>query len=103
MGGKTVKEVQSALKFEEGNLLNPSEQLDVIHFRNWFDAIRKGEKLNSGIVDACISTQLVQLGNIAQRVGRSLRIDPTTGRILDDREAGDLWGRTYEKGWEIRV
>jgi len=36
-------------------------------------------------------------------VGRSLRIDPTTGRILDDREAGDLWGRTYEKGWEIRV
>ena len=103
MGGKTVKEVKSALKFEEGNLLNPSEQLDVIHFRNWFDAIRKGEKLNSGIVDACISTQLVQLGNIAQRVGRSLRIDPTTGRILDDREAGDLWGRTYEKGWEIRV
>lgn len=59
MGGKTVKEVKSALKFEEGNLLNPSEQLDVIHFRNWFDAIRKGEKLNSGIVDACISTQLV--------------------------------------------
>ena len=103
MGGKTVKEVKSALKFEEGNLLNPSEQLDVIHFRNWFDAIRKGEKLNSGIVDACISTQVVQLGNIAQRVGRSLRIDPTTGRILDDREAGDLWGRTYEKGWEIRV
>ena len=103
MGGKTVKEVKSALKFEEGNLLNPSEQLDVIHFRNWFDAIRKGEKLNSGIVDACISTQLVQLGNIAQRVGRSLRIDPMTGRILDDREAGDLWGRTYEQGWEIRV
>ncbi len=33
----------------------------------------------------------------------SLRIDPTTGRILDDREAEKLWGRTYEKGWEIRV
>ena len=103
MSGKTVKEVKSTLKFEEGNLLNPSEQLDVIHFQNWFDAIRKGEKLNSGIVDACISTQLVQLGNIAQRVGRSLRIDPTTGRILDDRDAEKLWGRTYEKGWEIRV
>lgn len=103
MSGKTVKEVKSTLKFEEGNLLNPSEQLDVIHFQNWFDAIRKGEKLNSGIVDACISTQLVQLGNIAQRVGRSLRIDPTSGRILDDRDAEKLWGRTYEKGWEIRV
>ena len=52
--GKTIKEVKSDLKFETGNLLNPSEKLDAFHFRNWFDAIRKGTKLNSGIVDACI-------------------------------------------------
>ena len=79
------------------------EKLDAFHFRNWFDAIRKGTKLNSGIVDACISTQLVQLGNIAQRVGHSLQIDPGSGRILNDLEANKLWGREYEKGWEIRV
>lgn len=103
LAGATVKEVKSDLKFEEGNLLNPSEQLDAFHFQNWFDAIRKGEPLHSGIVDACISTQLVQLGNIAQRVGRSLRIDPSSGRILDDAEANRLWGRDYEPGWEIRV
>ena len=54
-------------------------------------------------VDACISTQLVQLGNIAQRVGHSLQIDPGSGRILNDLEANKLWGREYEKGWEIRV
>ena len=101
--GKTIKEVKSDLKFETGNLLNPSEKLDSFHFRNWFDAIRKGTKLNSGIVDACISTQLVQLGNIAQRVGHSLQIDPGSGRILNDLEANKLWGREYEKGWEIRV
>ena len=101
--GKTIKEVKSDLKFETGNLLNPSEKLDAFHFRNWFDAIRKGTKLNSGIVDACISTQLVQLGNIAQRVGHSLQIDPGSGRILNDLEANKLWGREYEKGWEIRV
>ena len=80
-----------------------AEKLDAFHFRNWFDAIRKGTKLNSGIVDACISTQLVQLGNIAQRVGHSLQIDPGSGRILNDLEANKLWGREYEKGWEIRV
>lgn len=103
LDGQTLKEVKSDLKFEEGNLLNPSEQLDAFHFQNWFDAIRKGAALNSGIVDACISTQLVQLGNIAQRVGRSLEIDPASGRILGDLEANRLWGRDYEKGWEIRV
>ena len=101
--GKTIKEVKSDLKFETGNLLNPSEKLDSFHFRNWFDAIRKGTKLNSGIVDACISTQLVQLGNIAQRVGHSLQIDPGSGRILNDLEANKLWVREYEKGCEIRV
>ena len=102
--GKVIKEVKSDLKFEEGNLLNPSEALDLFHFRNWFDGIRKGEKQNSDIVEACTSTQLVQYGNIAQRVGRSLEIDPISGRILNaDRDINQLWGRKYEKGWEPKL
>lgn len=102
--GKVIKDVQSNMKFEEGNLLNPSQALDAYHFRNWFDAIRKGTKLNSGLADACISTQLVQYGNIAQEVGHSLEIDPLTGRILNaDREINRLWGRKYEKGWEPKI
>ncbi len=104
MKGKVIKDVQSQLQFEEGNLLNPSEALDAFHFRNWFDAIRSGAKLNSDIVEACISTQLVQYGNIAQRVGHSLDIDPVSGRILNaDREVNQLWGRKYEKGWEPKL
>ena len=102
--GKVIKEVKSNLKFEEGNLLNPSEALDAFHFRNWFDGIRKGVKQNSDIVEACMSTQLVQYGNIAQRVGHSLEIDPLSGRILNsDREINQLWGRKYEKGWEPKL
>lgn len=101
--GNVIKDVRSEYPFEMGNLLNPCEKLDTFHFQNWFDAIRKGTELNSGIVDACISTQLVQLGNIAQRVGRSLRIEPVSGRILDDAEANRLWGRDYERGWEIEI
>ena len=85
-------------------MLNPSEALDAFHFRNWFDAIRTGAKLNSDIVEACISTQLVQYGNIAQRVGHSLDIDPVSGRILNaDREVNQLCGRKYEKGWEPKL
>lgn len=104
INGKLIKEVKSELKFETGNLLNPSQALDLYHFRNWFDGIRKGAKLNSGLVDACISTQLVQYGNIAQRVGRALEIDPLTGRILNaDKEVNKLWGRKYEKGWEPHI
>lgn len=103
LGGETMKEVKSEMKFEDGNLLNPSEQLDAFHFQNWLDAIRKDTPLNSDIVEGCISTQLVQLGNIAQRVGHSLSIDPSSGRIVNDRRAQKLFGREYEKGWEITV
>ena len=102
--GKLIKDVKSDLTFEEGNLLNPSEALDVFHFHNWFDGIRKGAALNSNIVDACISTQLVQYGNIAQRTGQSLEIDPVSGRILNaNSEVNKLWGRKYEKGWAPKV
>lgn len=102
--GNVIKEVKSKLVFEEGNLINPSEALDILHFRNWFDAIRKGTALNSSLVEACISTQLVQYGNIAQEVGHSLEIDPLTGRILNsDKEIDRLWSRKYEKGWEPKI
>lgn len=103
MTGKVVKDVKSDVAFKTGDLQNPSEQLDAFHFQNWFNAIKKGEKLNSSLIEACKSTQLVQLGNIAQRVGHSLQINPETGYIIGDPEANKLWGRDYEPGWKPEV
>lgn len=101
--GKEIEAVKSELAFSTGDLMNPSEKLDAYHFINWFEGIREGKKLNSGIVEACISTQLVQLGNIAQRVGRGLKVDPASGRIIGDRSAAKFWAREYEKGWDIKL
>lgn len=101
--GNVIREEIGELKFEPGNLVNPCEKLDQLHFANWFDGIRNGAPLNSDITEACISTHLVQLGIIAQRVGRSLHIDPTNGRIIGDKRAEKLYSRQYEKGWEIKL
>ncbi len=98
-----VKEVRSQIKADPTEKMNPSEKLDALHFQNFFDAIRKGEKLNSGIVPNHKSNLLIQLGIIAQRMGRSLKVNPKNGRILDDPEAMTHWTRTYEKGWEVTV
>jgi hypothetical protein len=46
---------------------------------------------------------LVQLGNIAQRTGRSLNIDANNGHILQDSDARKLWSRSYENGWEMKL
>ncbi|MCE1197357.1 MAG: Gfo/Idh/MocA family oxidoreductase [Marinilabiliales bacterium] len=101
--GKVVKEVKDELKVDPRDLSNPSERVDALHILNLFDAIRKGTPLNSGVESGFKSTLLVQLGNIAQRVGRTLNIDPQNGHILKDHEAARLWSRKYEKGWEMKL
>lgn len=75
----------------------------VLHIANFFDAIKTDEKLNSPIWDGSISTMLCHLGNIAQDVGRTIHIDPLSGKILNDAEAMAYWKRTYKKGWEPKL
>jgi predicted dehydrogenase len=100
---KVVKEVKDDYKIDPRDLSNPAEQLDAIHIQNMFDGILNGGKLNSDVDSGHKSTLLVQLGNISQRVGRSLNIDPKNGHIVDDQEAEKYWSRSYEKGWEMKL
>ncbi len=76
---------------------------DATHFANFLEGIRGDRPLNSGIEEAYKSTLLCHLGNIAHRVGRSLRCESTNGHILDDKQAQALWTREYEKGYEPKV
>ena len=99
-----IKEVKVEQKMDTGNLVSPFDELDAIHINNFFDGIRDGSgNLNADIESGHISTLLVQLGNIAQRVGHSLEINPQTGHILDDEEALKYWSRSYENGWEMKL
>jgi predicted dehydrogenase len=79
-----------------------SSYRDADHVGNLLEAIRndKPRELNAEILEGHRSTLLCHLGNIAQRVGRTLHCDPKDGRIKDDPEAMQLWGRAYESGWE---
>ena len=100
---KVVKEVKNEVKVDATSLTNPSQVLDSIHIQNFFDGIKKGSSLNADIVSGHISTLLVQLGNIAQRSGTSLDIDPSNGHIKNNKEAAKLWKREYQKGWEPTI
>ena len=73
------------------------------HFANLIAGIRTGEKLHSPIAIANTSVTILQLSNIAWSVNRELKLDTTTGHVLNDAEAMKMWGRSYEKGWEVHV
>ncbi len=83
------------------NLVNSTDPgLNDTHALNFVEAIRGNQKLNAPIDQGHNSTLLAQLGNIAQRTGHALQIDPANGHILGDRKAARLWTRDYEPGWK---
>lgn len=101
--GKLVKNVENTIVVDPRNAANPSQLLDAFHIVNFFDGIRKGTSQNADILGGHKSTLLVQLGNIAQRSGHTLYVDPSNGHIVNNKEAMKYWTRDYESGWEPTV
>jgi predicted dehydrogenase len=99
------KEVKSASASDRSKTLDTvgGGYLDELHIQNFLDAVRQGVRPNSPIDEGHKSTLLCHLGNIAQRVQRSLDCDPGNGHIREDAEAMKLWSRDYKPGWEPRV
>ncbi|MCW3105687.1 MAG: Inositol 2-dehydrogenase [Segetibacter sp.] len=100
---KLVKEVKHDRAIDARNLADPAQELDAYHIQNFFDGIREGKPVISDILGGHQSTLLMQLGNISQRTGRTLQIDPVNGHILNDRDALKYWSREYQAGWEPKV
>lgn len=73
------------------------------HLSNFLSAVTENKPLNSEIAEGVTSTNLCHLGNISYRTGRTLNVDPKTGRILNDAEAMKYWSREYAKGFEPKV
>jgi predicted dehydrogenase len=95
------KKVRESVADEKGDALNTTgdDALTELHMKNFLAAIRTGVPLNAPIVDGAKTGMLCHLGTIAHQVGRKLRIDPATGRILGDEDAAKRWSRTYAPGW----
>ena len=106
LSGKLISEVKSLMKedsIQGRNTASPSLAMDSLHVADFLDAIRNHRLPNCDVELGHKSIVAMQLGNISWRVGRDLKIDPTNGHIIGDKEAQNLWGREYEKGWEPKI
>jgi predicted dehydrogenase len=68
------------------------------HHTNFLECIRSGARPNADIEINHYSSALCHLGNIAARVGRTLRFDPEKEAVLGDEEADRLVRRAYRPG-----
>jgi predicted dehydrogenase len=71
------------------------------HLRNFLECVRSRKRPNADIEELHKSTRLCHLGNIAYRLGRTVRFNSSTETILGDPDANRLLGRTYRKGFAV--
>jgi hypothetical protein len=75
------------------------------HYSNFIDAVRSRDpkKLNAPIIDGHYSAAYCHLGNIAYRLGRSLRVNPESESLVSDSEADQMLSRAYRPAFELPI
>lgn len=73
------------------------------HYKNFVDAVRAKNKalLNGPIETGHLAASIAHLGNIAYRLGRKLKFDPTTETFPGDKEANAMLSRKYRAPYLI--
>ena len=77
---------------------------DLPHFQNWVKAIRsrKHEDLAADIEEGHKSMVPSLLARTAYQVGRPLKFDPASEKVLDDKEADAMLNRPeYRKPYVV--
>jgi predicted dehydrogenase len=75
--------------------------LDRAHIANFIDCVKSRARPNADIEEGHRTAVMCHLGNIATRLGRSLRWDPDKERITGDAEAARWLTRPYRKPWSF--
>jgi hypothetical protein len=71
------------------------------HHQQWIEACKTGSRTGSNFQYAGPFTEIVLLGNVAYRAGKTIEYDPVAMKITNVPEANALLSKTYRKGWEV--
>ena len=73
------------------------------HYLNFIEAVRARDKakLNGPVETAHLSSGIAHLGNIAYRLGRTLKFDPKKEEFISDSEANAMLTRKYRAPYTV--
>ena len=71
------------------------------HYRNFIDCVLSRKEPIAPIEQAHRSITIAHLGNISLRLGRDLKWDPKTERVIGDDTANGMLSRPLRKPWKI--
>jgi predicted dehydrogenase len=71
------------------------------HARNFLDCVKSRKRPNADVEEGHRTAVMCHLGNIAMKVGRTLRWDAVKEEITGDSEANQLLSRPYRKPWML--
>ena len=71
------------------------------HEREWLDCVRSREQPSCNAEYHCPIDVSLALANLAQQLGRSIRFDPASERIVGDDEAAARAQPVYREPWRF--
>ncbi len=71
------------------------------HIRNFLDCIKSRQRPIADVEEGHLTAVMCHLGNIATRLGRSLKWDAEREQFIGDREADQMLFRPYRKPWRL--
>ena len=71
------------------------------HVRNFLDCIKSRQLPNEDVEQGHLTAAMCHLGNIAMKVGRTLRWDPVKEEVIGDPEANRHLSRPYRAPWTL--
>ena len=96
--GKKKKGEKKAL-IEE--ITDPGSEQPVAHARNFLDCVKSRKRPNADVEEGYLTAVTCHLGNLATRLGRSLKWDEQKGEIAGDPAANRWLHKEYRKPWVL--
>ena len=82
-------------------LEEPGSETERTHIRNFLECVKSRQRPIADVEEGHLSSVVCHLGNIATRLGRSLKWDSEKEEIVGDAEANRWLSRPYRAPWRL--